>query len=391
VYHAFPTFKVFDDDKQFDDIAYGSIFSDLMHTLRHQASPGYEARVTDIGPDIATVLENHHDEILEYAVYKVKALWKLYLAGVVPTDPRDVMWYGLRGCAVYFVKGEPHSHKKIVERRVRLIAIHNLADQLVDRLFHYMQNTLEQEYWAYEPTSCGISFTHEGWERLYSEVSPLGDRVVATDMSGWDVSLMPHFFDIDADVRIRLSGLDEQSFFAYGTRAVARYAKRILYVDSQGYIFSPKPEGPQSSGLFSTASGNSRMRAAAYYLVALQLNIPMGKVWTMGDDCLEEIPEEVPLSAVVEAYASLGLKVKGTPVRGGEDFEFCSHRYTANGCYLLTLPKMVYAYLSKKYIDADHQREAYDSILSEMTGSPDRATAIAVIRACGGTPENNST
>jgi hypothetical protein len=243
-----------------------------------------------------------------------------------------------------FVKGEPHSKKKVEQGRWRLIFAVSLVDQVIERLMCSRQNNAEIDDWIKCPSAPGLSLqTDDNLRTIREHVVRLaqGKALAEADVTGWDWSVKEWELVLEGEMRIRLGGM--QGFAAQVMRARALCASRSVYCMPDGKLLCHLDGGVQISGSYNTSSTNSRLRVAVAFL--------SGASWAfaMGDDCLEEFVEDAP-----QKYAALGHPLKMYEKRDpGAPFEFCSTLFTDGVCAPVDYTKTFYKLLTQKSITLD--------------------------------------
>lgn len=185
-----------------------------------------------------------------------------------------------------FVKAEPHKVKKLENHRYRLISSVSVVDQIVDHmLFGEMNDTMVRE-WPTLPTRPGWTHLVGGWRAMPVEAW------VATDKSGWDWSVQPWLLEMALQVRARLCrNLDERWLEMARWRYLQLYENPV-FVTSGGLQLRQLRPGVQKSGCVNTIADNSIMQVILHIRVCMEIDIPAGRLITMGDDVLQEPLED---------------------------------------------------------------------------------------------------
>ncbi|APG75811.1 hypothetical protein 2 [Hubei sobemo-like virus 19] len=217
-----------------------------------------------------------------------------------------------------FVKPEPHSLKKISLKRYRLISSVSLADQLIDHMLFGEMNDKLIAGWPYLPSKVGWSFIGGGWKAM-----PKGGSWLAIDKSSWDWTVRPWLFDLVLEARLGLCRTRGEVRDRWSKLAVMRYQQLFgnpIFITSGGFLLKQKRPGVQKSGCVNTISDNSMMQSLLHIRVCLETNQPIGVLFSMGDDTLQQAP---PLLDEYLATLSKYCIVK----QAGDEVEFAGFRF----------------------------------------------------------------
>jgi len=180
-----------------------------------------------------------------------------------------------------FVKKEPHSAKKLEEGRVRLIMSVSIADQLVERLLSSELNQLEIASFHRLPVKPGMGFSTEKIDLVGAHFDKF-ERLVSSDVSGWDWSVSASELRFDAERRVGAAGVSMDHPYARALLARSTCLSRSVIAFSDGEMLAQRWDGVQKSGSYNTSSGNSWIRVAAARFAGA------GEVAAMGDDCVDD-------------------------------------------------------------------------------------------------------
>lgn len=186
-----------------------------------------------------------------------------------------------------FIKAEPHKVKKIEDGRFRLISSVSVVDQIIDHMIFGSMNDMLIKNWSEVPSKIGWSVLYGGWRAM-----PHWDKWVAADKSSWDWTVNAWLVDMVLEVRCRLcDNLTQQ----WVDLALWRYKQLFLsptMITSGGWLLQQVRPGVMKSGCVNTISDNSIMQDILHVRVCQELNIPVGRLFAMGDDTLQEQPDE---------------------------------------------------------------------------------------------------
>lgn len=184
-----------------------------------------------------------------------------------------------------FVKTEPHKRKKIELRRWRLISSVSVVDQIIDHMLFGEMNDLLVNSWFETPLKIGWT-PFKGGYRLV----PRGP-VLAIDKSSWDWTVKRWILEEVLQVRLKMA--HGSRYEDWANLVVWRYNclfVRPLFQTSAGVQLRQLVEGVMKSGCVNTITDNSIMQLILHARVCVELGIPLGWFWALGDDTLQELP-----------------------------------------------------------------------------------------------------
>lgn len=306
------------------------------------------------------VIDNMSSHLLELVEARI---WLLATHDVSALSAQELVVGGFCDPLKVFIKQEPHSAKKMKERRYRLVFSVSLVDQLVERFFANSQNEMEILCWAKIPSKPGIGFTNSAIEEFLANI-PTEQPIVETDVSSWDWTVQAWELQAEAEMRIKL--LVEPSN-TLCTLIRSRYACMInkVCVFSDGDI-ELLENGVMPSGSYNTSASNSRIRVLASVLA--------GSVWAqaMGDDTIEGTLS--PPDVVKQRYESLGHRIKDVRIVQKDDFEFCSHRFVDHTYYPSNPDKSLYRHIEGA-MTLEQTAQFHDFICNH----PDRDNMLEIV------------
>lgn len=312
--------------------------------VKREASPGvpFAALAVTNG----ALFDNATNTVLNCAYERLKLL--AGKADITKASAVDLVELGYCDPVRLFVKQEPHSRRKMRQRRYRLISSVSVVDQIIERLLFGPQNRLEIALWSSIPSKpgMGLSLQYQAQE-LYSDLrlKHSKQKAACADISGFDWSVQEWEFEAELYMRLKLM---EPSLL--GNPALERAIRNrfacfslSVFQLSDGTLIAQTIPGIMKSGSYLTSSMNSRIRCLMAELI--------GSPWciAMGDDSVEGYVENAPAK-----YATLGHSCKEyslcpVTLEGDlESVEFCSHYIGQKGAHLLTWPKTLFRYLSTK-------------------------------------------
>ena len=235
-------------------------------------------------------------------------------------DAEECFRSGARDVVRVFIKNEPHSRRKLVEGRFRLIMNSSLTDIMCDRIVMETLARAELNEWETIPSKPGMGLDDVSIRKLLKTV-PKG--IVSSDMKHYDWSVQDWLLLACSRAEGRQYRVSYDSDLARLLRVSALLTGRKVFVTSNGTMLAQVRAGIQESGSRGTAFRNSKMRVILAYLT--------GASWAMamGDDA-GELTTLTP-ARMVEAYARLGFEIELAVLPDDVEFEFCSTHFRRDG------------------------------------------------------------
>lgn len=323
-----------------------------------------------LGNNNQDILPNNKELIINATIERLKILWELDLEKR-NLSPRELVEIGACDPVRLFVKGEPHSKRKVKSKRWRLIMATSVVDSLVERVMCYDQNKVEISEWEDIPSAPGINLLdQQAMINLYKDIHARKGDVAEADVTGWDWSVQAS--------ELRLEGLARGDLCSASPVLRTMFVNReycvanAVYALPDGTLVAKDVPGVQCSGRFNTSSTNSRLRVALAYLV--------GSEWAkaMGDDCLEQFIEDAE-----RKYAERGHPLKMYN-RKEDKFEFCSQIMSSTGCCPADGTKSLYRLIEQPEITGEllaqfaevmHMSPRYSEFLASVSRVRDRRRA----------------
>lgn len=300
----------------------------LVDTLNLDSSPGWPWM--DLDTTNYDLVVNNRDLIVSSVCKRIRKLSSSSLSRY------ESFLDGRVDLVRLFVKQEPHPTRKIVSKRWRLIFSVSVVDQLVERALYYNQCKSEIDRWEHIPSKPGIGFGDLSMDSINSSVELLLP-VVDTDMSGWDMNVKCWMLRAAVATHALASGVPFHSDFGRVMRGREELAMNPYVMFSDGKIDSFPQPGRMMSGRFVTSMFNSHIRV-------LLASMRGCSAIAMGDDCVEQLGD----GNWQQFYESLGFTVTGHVHEELEGVEFCSHVCRGRRWVPLSLPRMVFRYISKR-------------------------------------------
>jgi len=224
-----------------------------------------------------------------------------------------------------FIKDEPHTLKKVSDKRWRMIASVSLVDQVIQRILHTTLNDAEKSHVATQPHCIGLGHTDPHIATLKAKflraMKPTVPGAVvtcfATDVTNFDFSLRPEHFAVDQEYR-RLA--QRYATGDWWTNVAASFEELLLngrFMAGDGTLLVP-PFGVQKSGSFCTSSSNSHIRAFVGFMGGAKASI------VMGDDALEFLEHHQATPTSTPSRVSGPPDPAGTVINYPDEDEFSS-------------------------------------------------------------------
>lgn len=325
--------------------------------LNKDSSPGYP--FNQLAPNNGKLFEKHGGFVWSTVCSSFNQAIR-FGDKVFDMNPQQLVENGICDPVKVFIKEEPHSMKKILAGKLRIISSVSIRDQIKTRLLCSLQNQHEIAMWERCPGKPGMGLHDDGLEvisALFSSWLNKYGSVLETDVSGWDWSVKDWELFMDAEQRVKLAGAKPNGLFAFLVRVHAHCVANSVYVTPDGDMFSQVIPGAQLSGDYNTSSTNGHMRVIATLVARLWgtgrvLCEHEGKyeigVAAMGDDSVE-----VETPGIQEGLELIGHSVKLVkPSTTLEGVEFCSQVFKADGfAYPSDASKTVFRFTSHKSSD----------------------------------------
>jgi hypothetical protein len=247
-----------------------------------------------------------------------------------------------------FVKQEPHTRKKMKQRRYRLISSVSVVDQIVERLLFGAQNRFEISLWSEIPSKPGMGLAlRDQAQKLFSDLKMKSSRAKAAcaDISGFDWSVQEWEFEAELYMRLKLMepSLKDNPRLLNAVRNRFACFSLSLFQLSDGTLIAQELPGIMKSGSYLTSSMNSRIRCLMAEIIGAEWCI------AMGDDSVEAFVENAPAKYLALGHTCKEYELCPTDFEGILDsVEFCSHKIEAEGSFLVPWAKTLYRYLSSK-------------------------------------------
>lgn len=257
--------------------------SQAVGSLKPDSSPGlpfgYEFA------ENAEMLEKlSSDALVQLCWERICALYNEECAGM---SSYELVSHGCAGVVRFFVKNELHTAEKVKQGRMRLIAVLDVVDQVIERWLHGGQNRANINTWESIPVKPGMGLHDKGLDHLGETIASMS-CAVGSDVSGFDFQVREWNLLDDCSVRVALAGCTPQNAYGRLTKNRVHCLARSVIILSDGLAFAQTLPGIQKSGSYNTSSTNSNIRAMLAYMAGSASAI------TMGDDCVEDMANSSP-------------------------------------------------------------------------------------------------
>lgn len=254
-----------------------------------------------------------------------------------------------------FVKPEPHTKRKILEERYRIISAVGLVDTMADRImFGWLQRKAVSTVGS-TPVMVGWSPYGGGYRHLTLRFS--GRKCLCADRSSWDWTVQGWLLKAIRDLILNLAvGAPESWKTWLHLRWEALFRDAVFGFRSGERVRQPG-WGVMKSGCYLTILLNSFGQIVMHAMACRKLgfNPQWSLFFCMGDDTAQaEVPD---VERYFEALALMGAVIKES--RCEREIEFCGHRmeglrvvpaykakhiFKLRRCTLEVLPLMLQAY-----------------------------------------------
>lgn len=248
-------------------------FERVVDRLEKASSPGYPLMLQFPTNKILFAC----DEQGNPSVGRLMMVWEMVQRRLVEQDSDPIR---------LFVKAEPHTKKKLEAGRCRLISSISVVDQIIDAmLFNDMNEKMTTENLSIPPKI--------GWNPINGGWKIVPPQWVAADKTAWDWTVSGWLVELVLELRASLCETGGERFDRWFELAIWRYNKLFAsaeFVSSGGLLFKQQVIGILKSGSVNTISDNSLMQDMLHIRTCLETDQPIGYIFTMGDDTLQEPP-----------------------------------------------------------------------------------------------------
>ncbi|APG75830.1 hypothetical protein 2 [Hubei sobemo-like virus 32] len=268
-----------------------------------------------------------------------------------------------------FIKPEAHKMSKLLEHRYRIISSVSVIDQIIDHMLFQEFNDRVVENVHYVPAKVGWTPYIGGWKMI----RPHG--MVSADKTAWDWTVPMWMLDWEFQVRVKLcENMTEQ----WLDLAAWRYNKLfvdVTLVTSGGLLLKQRLPGAMKSGSVNTIVSNSIMQDLMHCYICNKLDIPVGHIWTLGDDTIQEDPGEEYFEELKKLCVIKEI-VRGT--------EFAGHTFDGMHVSPNYVGKHAYTLL---HVDLRHAKEICMSyaLLYHRAKPSDKELIYTALRSLGET------
>jgi hypothetical protein len=340
-----------------------------------------------IGSKLNSHLKEERLELfVDFVMKRFKVLLNLDLS--VDHTPEQLVQMGASDPSRVFIKDEPHKVSKLEQGRPRIICSVSSADNIIQKYLFKTQNSAEIDEWKTIPIKPGMGITTDDQiQTLAFEQFRLSatQKRRMEDVSYWDYSVQAIDFEMELNVRLKCNQ-------GYGTvwekisQSSYYCLNRKLYILSDGTMLAQTNKGVLPSGVYITASFNSKVRAMTADVAA---SLERGffvhvRPTTMGDDGMyDDVFKDS-----IKAFARIGRTVKpgGIVMDFAKGFEFCStifkkvgDRFTAHP---LNVEKQLWNLLCDQSNFTTPEME-YNDFMLRFQQHPKKKEYFNVLESCG--------
>lgn len=292
-----------------------------------------------LGGSNGIIISEYRSFLIRCVVERICLLLSIPICELELLSGFELVQRGLCDPIRAFIKGEPHSDKKVAEGRFRIISGVSLVDNIIERVMFRNTHAVEIANWRKLPTCPGMSLEDYDLEFIYEW--QVKNRAGHGDVAGWDWCL-PRWLMEDC-TKARLLSVDSNQSYKDLVRAqFVCWVRGTFLVGNE--LWEQTRDGVQKSGSYRTSRDNSWSNYILNQVAAIEAGHDEEvEVKAMGDDLLAQI-----LEGVREELERLGFRVKVMQDDGPGNFEFCSQVWSGDPmAEPQNLGKMLYRLLSK--------------------------------------------
>ncbi len=300
------------------------------------------------------------DNLVDLVVGRIKAIRSISIQEIASCSALDLVYLGLCDPQVLFIKGELHKVAKAREGKWRIIWSSSTIDQLVRRVLHgSMQNYEVSVYHTGKlPVCMGMSRYGTGPDggktALKARLNQLDDAC-GTDVVAYDFNVK---LDQTVDAAVVTTILYEEPLEESIDIKLGIIDMRKVAINRDGAVLNQLKDGIKPSGLYGTASGNSRERASLKVQASGFARDGSFGIHAMGDDAMEEWRPDL-----VQLYADIGVQVKLVERLKDGCMEFCSLNFFPDGTVKPSKPYRLLANFLWKWPPPERFEERYKQLM----------------------------
>jgi hypothetical protein len=338
------------------------------------SSPGLPWIAQQLGTN-SKVLDNQGFDFIDIVKERCEAMVEFYNKNknrmeLGEVDLEELLQNGLADPFKAFIKGEPHTQKKISEERLRIIFGGGLTDQVIERIIGHYQSFVDTSRWAQGPTMIGIGFDQPHLDELKQHWPKR--PTIGADVTGWDWTVLHEELMSEAKTRAELGSMNPESWI-YKVLFTRFYCLSRKGVCLSNGIIHPL-DGVMPSGSYFTGPSNSRIRVTVGILARIFQGLTDKELLdcvlrVVGDDSNES--DDIDFESMEQLYLMTGhpLKEKSKYPEPGR-FEMCSSFFdlTKEPPTRVTLnsAKVMYA-----WIQGTRGTDETKALLKELVGTAD--------------------
>lgn len=290
-----------------------TVFTD--GSITPSASPGHP--ITARAATNAIAVADYFDILVHWATCAIVAL----SYGDVTLD--EGRRCGISMATRIFIKSEPHSAKKLLEERYRIVYSVSLIENVVERILFGFIGYAMKATWTEGEWGLGMGHSCSQIQSVNELIQRRGFRA-DSDQRGFDVNQdEPHFEAREVFTRELAARLQLSTMWVKMALFFIEIWQHKVILFSDGTVALLDCIWP--SGRYTTSLGQTYMEKIAAAAAALALGRVPGNM-AQGDDAL--------YTDITTEYASL-FSVLGLPLKQfnvGPIREFCGHTYSGHGC-----------------------------------------------------------
>nr|UHS71524.1 MAG: hypothetical protein 1 [Barnaviridae sp.] len=306
-------------------------------SIQRDSHPGVPMGL--IGASNGYMVDEYFDFLERCVVERLLLLLSVSSSYLESLTAFELVQRGFRDPVRTFIKGEPHSEKKLAEGRLRIISGVSVTDQLIERILLRAAHMTEISGWREIPLCPGMSLQDKDQEFLYNwQVQHSAGH---GDLSYWDWQMQRWMMEDVTRSRLLSTTNASSWYFRLLRNQFVGWVRTVFQVADE--MWMQEVDGIQESGSYRTSRDNSAGNFILQQVVAYESQKKETPMKAMGDDFLV-----VLVKRHREILEELGFVVKNLDNEGPGKFEYCSTRWDGYRYGVpTTMGKTLYRLLSK--------------------------------------------
>jgi len=310
-----------------------------------KAHPGVPAYV--LADEKDTVLKTHLANVIKAGFHRaVRRIAFYYVIKENNYDYRfsaeQLVVFGLCDPIRLMIKDEPHSLKKQLQGRHRLIWVCSMFDEMADKAFLRLDK-LCIDQWRNLPMKPGAPLGHQQGDANMIQFMKRNPKLKSTDVSYFDwmynedlhrCNIIARYglktYDYEELERLYLNPLEVDDFYWAGLYVQHLCHMRKVIVLSDGNMYGQQFTGINPSGNAGTTNHNNFGRLLVHAEACVQSGVRDLQALVFGDDCVTQYGDELKDEDAILRDFGVIVKEDETIISendGHHTMSFCSRRY----------------------------------------------------------------